>query len=32
VYEGSFFTASSPTPVGGGVADDGYKTFNVTGF
>jgi hypothetical protein len=25
VYKGSFFPASSPTPVVGGVADDGYS-------
>jgi hypothetical protein len=25
VYEGSFFPTSSPTPVGGGVANDGYS-------
>jgi hypothetical protein len=25
VYEGSFFPASSPTPVVGGVANDGYS-------
>jgi hypothetical protein len=25
VYEGSFFPTSSPTPVGGGVLDDGYS-------
>jgi hypothetical protein len=25
VYEGSFFPTSSPTPVVGGVFDDGYS-------
>jgi hypothetical protein len=25
VYKGSFFSTSSPTPVGGGVFDDGYS-------
>jgi hypothetical protein len=25
VYKGSFFPTSSPTPVGGGVFDNGYS-------
>jgi hypothetical protein len=25
LYDGSFFPISSPTPVGGGVFDDGYS-------